>query len=140
MPFFVADTIRSSSQVRRAEGFLGGSLLADRKRTFWTKTHWTDQSAMRSYMTEGAHRRAMPRLLEWCDEASVVHWSQDGDTGPDWREAADRMRSEGRPSKVRHPSPQHRNLTYSEPRISGGVAIKPRTIGKGVLRGSARSR
>ncbi|MBX9934186.1 MAG: hypothetical protein K2Y56_22140 [Methylobacterium sp.] len=38
MPGFVADTLRSLSQTRDAAGFLHGSLLADRKRTFWTLT------------------------------------------------------------------------------------------------------
>ena len=63
---------------------------------------------MRAFMLAGPHRRAMPKLLEWCDEASVVHWNQESPALPDWREAYRRMVEEGRPSKVNHPSPAHR--------------------------------
>jgi hypothetical protein len=126
MPPFVVDTLRSLSQTKAAPGFLAGSLLADRKRTFWTLTLWTDQSDMRRFMTGGAHRRAMPKLLDWCDEASVVHWAQEAEDIPNWNEAVERMRSEGRVSKVRHPSPQHRDLTFASPRTAGAVPIIPR--------------
>ncbi|MCJ2009387.1 DUF3291 domain-containing protein [Methylobacterium sp. J-092] len=126
MPPFVVDTLRSLSQTKAAPGFIGGSLLADRKRTFWTLTLWTDQSDMRRYMISGAHRKAMPKLLGWCDEASVAHWTQEAEDIPTWDEAAERMRSEGRVSKVRHPSPQHRDLSFARPRTAGAVAITPR--------------
>jgi len=53
----------------------------------------------------------MPKLLDWCDEASVDHWTQDIPVAPDWLEADRRMRTEGRPSKVRNPSPSHRDLS-----------------------------
>ncbi len=78
-------------------------------------------------MTSGAHLRAMPKLLNWCDEASVVHWTQDNLIVPDWAEADRRMRKEGRPSKVRNPSPSHRDLAYNPPRTTGAVPIKPIT-------------
>ena len=62
---------------------------------------------MRAYRNTDAHRRAMPKLLHWCDEASVVHWQQDGPGLPDMPEALRRMVVEGRLSKVNHPSPAH---------------------------------
>jgi heme-degrading monooxygenase HmoA len=125
MPQFLINTIWTGMQTRRADGFLDGSLLADRKRTFWTATLWRDQAAMRAYMTSGAHLKAMPKLLVWCDEASVVHWTQDDAIAPDWLEADRRMRTEGRPSKVLNPSPNHRDLAYDAPRTSGAVPINP---------------
>lgn len=127
MPGFVVDTKRSLSQTRDAVGFLHGSLLADRKRTFWTLTVWADQADMRAFMTSGAHRQAMPKLLEWCDEASLVHWTQGDDAVPSWNAASDRMRTEGRPSKVRHPSPRHGDLSYAEPWTRGALPIRRRT-------------
>jgi hypothetical protein len=46
----------------------------------------------------------MRKLLEWCDEAALVHWTQEDDELPSWTEAHRRMLREGRPSKVNHPS------------------------------------
>ncbi len=126
MPAFILDTVRTRLQVTRADGYDGGALLADRRRTFWTMTVWRDQAAMRRYMTTGAHLKAMPKLLEWCDEASVVHWVQAGPALPDWAEAERRMRTEGRASQVRHPSAAHAAMRYAAPRLSGSVPISPR--------------
>src|ERR1700761_503535 len=127
MPAFLFRALQSNRQVQRSPGFLMGSLLADRRRTFWTLTLWTDQQAMRAYMTSGNHRAAMPKLLEWCDEASVAHWDQSEPALPSWEEAVRRMRAEGRPSKVRHPGPAHQGLAFDEPRLNGAVPIAPKT-------------
>lgn len=123
MPGFVIRTLGSLRQLRSAEGFVTGSLLPDRRRTFWTMTLWRDQAAMRRYMTAGAHLAAMPRLLQWCDEASVVHWQQEDDALPDWTEADRRMRTEGRLSKVRHPASHHATLGYPPPRTTHAAPI-----------------
>lgn len=126
VPQFVFDTLRSRSQVRSAAGFQGGALLADRNWTFWTITAWTSEQSMRAYMISGAHKRAMPRLLEWCDEASVAHWSQAENTLPSWTEADQRMRESGRISKVRYPSAEHAGLRHRAPRITRSGVIRPR--------------
>ncbi len=116
-------------QAKSASGYLGGSLLADRKLAFWTITLWREQADMRCYITSGAHIEAMPKLLDWCDEASIVHWLQDDATAPDWLEADRRMRAEGRPSKVRNPSSCHSDLTYRPPRTARAVPLKSVTTG-----------
>lgn len=125
MPRFALHAINSQRQCRQAQGFLGGSLLPDRKLTFWTMTLWQDQAAMRAYMAAGAHLKAMPKLQKWCDEASVVHWTQDDSTPPSWEEADQRMRTLGRPSKVRHPSVKHASLGFAAPHRTAGAPIKP---------------
>ncbi len=125
LPAFAWDGVQSQRQVRRADGFVTGKLLSDRSWTFWTMTAWDSQASMRAYMTTGAHKRAMPKLMEWCDEASVAHWEQDGPTLPTWEEADRRMRATGRVSKVRWPSAEHAGLRYRAPRTTmGGVITK----------------
>jgi hypothetical protein len=114
LPSFALATSRSSRQARRAPGFLGGAVLADRRLTFWTLTAWASEEAMRAYLRGGAHGAVMPRLLHWCDEASVARWP--GAALPAWPEAAERMRALGRPSRVRHPSPAHAALAFPDPR------------------------
>ena len=124
VPLFVLHTFRSLRQVKKAPGFQIGSLLADRSFTFWTMTAWQSSEHMRQYMTAGAHKRAMPHLLEWCDEASIAHWEQEDDVLPSWAEADKRMRESGRASKVRHPSPQHADLSFREPRTTTAGLIR----------------
>jgi hypothetical protein len=67
-------------------------------------TVWKDQAAMNVYRTGGAHRKAMPKLLNWCNEAAVVHWTQESLDIPVWHEAQRHMAKVGRLSKVTHPS------------------------------------
>jgi hypothetical protein len=127
LPGFAVHATRSNAQVRRASGFVAGSLLPDRRLAFWTLTVWDAEASMRAYMVSGAHRAAMPKLLLWCDEASVVHWTTPAPPAlPTWAEAARRMRAEGRPSKLRRPSPRHAAMAYDEPRLSVvGASLTP---------------
>lgn len=125
MPSFVRHTLRTVGQVRLSEGFIQGSLLADRRLAFWTMTAWRDQKDMRGYMTGGSHLEAMPLLMDWCDEASLVHWQRSGDGAPSWRDCDTRMRTEGRPSKLLHPSAAHANLAFRLPRLWSTLDIRP---------------
>jgi hypothetical protein len=125
MPHFALLLFGTRRQVKAAPGFQRGSLLADRQLVFWTLTVWDNAQSMRDYMLAGAHRAAMPRLVNWCDEASVVHWEIEGDASPSWPEADHRMRESGRASKIRHPSPRHANLSYLAPRFAAAVPIAP---------------
>ena len=118
LPQFIVHAMRSSRQAQRAPGFLGGRLMRDSRDAFWTVTVWRDAKAMDAYRTTGAHRAAMPKLLHWCDEASVVHWMQDSNDVPLWIEAHERMVKDGRPSKVNHPSPNHSSHKIPAPRAS----------------------
>ncbi len=45
----------------------------------------------------------MPKLIDWCDEASVCHW--EGEAATDWDEIYAHMAEHGRSSRVRHPTP-----------------------------------
>jgi hypothetical protein len=88
-------------------------------------TAWDSETSMRAFMTSGAHKSAMPHLLHWCDEASVAHWTQPDGTLPSWAEADQRMRKEGRPSKVLNPTPRHATLNYQPPRPTTGATFRP---------------
>jgi len=94
------------------------TILNDVSRTFWTCTAWKDESDMRAFMMSPPHRNAMPKLIHWCSEAAVVHWTQESPALPDWTEAHRRMVSEGRPSKVSHPSPDHDAFRIAAPRAA----------------------
>ena len=68
---------------------------------------------MKAFMHSGVHGPVMRRLLDWCDEAAVVHWTQDAAELPSWAQAHQRIQQEGRPSKVNHPSAAH--IAYEIP-------------------------
>lgn len=126
VPLFALDALRTTAQVRRADGYLTGAILRDRALTFWTMTVWRDAADMKRYIVDGSHLKAMPKLMHWCDEASITHWTTETADLPGWDEADRRMRGEGRPSKVRYPSAGHAALDYRPPRLTGAAPIPPR--------------
>ena len=71
---------------------------------------------MKNFMTAPPHGPAMRKLLDWCDEAAVVRWSQPESESPAWTEAHARMQKEGRSSKVNHPSEAQRQYVITPPR------------------------
>jgi hypothetical protein len=108
LPEFLWRALMSVRQARRLDGCLFADVRREVKLVFWTRTLWRDEQAMRAFMTSGAHRAVMPKILDWCDEASLVHWPQDHATPPDWPTAEMKVRSEGRVSRVRYPSEAHK--------------------------------
>lgn len=126
LPAFFLHASRSNRQASAAPGFRGGALLPDRRWTFWTLTVWDSAEDMRAYIKTGAHKKAMPKLIHWCDEASIVHWEQSELTLPSWPEADARMRREGRASKVRNPTAAHLAMDFAPVRDGSGAAIQPR--------------
>jgi len=115
LPVFFFYAIRSAREAARAEGNLGVRVLRESNRTFWTATSWATDAAMKKFMLAGAHRKSMTRLPHWCDEAALAHWTQDRDDLPQWNEACMRMRTEGRLSRVNHPSPAQRANQFPDP-------------------------
>ncbi len=127
LPAFVWQTFLSQRQVVRAAGFLGGKLLIDVKRTFWTLTVWDSERSMKAFRGSNAHAKVMPRLAKWCDEAAYAHWLLDDDSVVSWEEAYEHLVRDGRLSRVTHPSANHEAQQFSRPRLSPliGQDLKP---------------
>ena len=124
LPVFLIGAFRSARQAKNAPGNLAVSLLSDSNFTFWTRTLWNDERSMRAFMLVGAHRRIMPRLLQWCDEAAVAHWLQESPEAPSWREAYRRLQQEGRASKVDHPSAAQLRFEIPPPKTTRELKLK----------------
>src|ERR1700729_277884 len=124
LPAFLINAFRSAQQAKAASGNLAVSLLSDARFTFWTRTVWSDEQSMRAFMITGAHRSVMPRLLHWCDEASVAHWLQDSPEPPSWQEAYRRLQKEGRRSKVNNPSDAQLRFEIPPPKTTRELKFK----------------
>jgi hypothetical protein len=122
LPGFLFWSQRSMKQARMSEGFRGGFTLMDRSSTYWTMTGWDSEAAMKAYRGASAHREAMKKLPEWCDEASVAHWH--GDVLPDWINAWERMQKEGRFTAVKNPSKAQVEKRIERPRTQPHVQAK----------------
>lgn len=114
---FLGLTFRSAWQARSASGFRGMRLLVDRPLTYWTATAWIDAASMKAFRGTGAHRLAMRRLADWCDEASVTRWAGSVESMKDWAAAHARMVAEGEQSHVAKPSAQQSARAWPRPRL-----------------------
>ena len=108
-------SLRIVRQAKRASGNLAVKIFQDRRNTFWTCTCWESEAAMKAFMLAKPHGETMRKLLEWCDEAALVHWTQAGVELPQWTEAHVRMQREGRTSKVNHPSEAQTKFEIAPP-------------------------
>ena len=116
-PAFAVQALRSALQAKGSPGNVGVALLAEAHRTFWTRTIWTDEAAMRTFLRSGVHRRVMTKLADRCDEAAVAHWTAATADAPAWDEVWQRMQRDGRASTVNHPTPAHADFQIAAPRI-----------------------
>ena len=105
LPAFLGDARASAEQAGRSAGFISGAILLEGRMVSWTRTAWESEEAMKAYRDSDVHRAVMPKLIDWCDEASVAHWV--GEPVSDWDEIYRRMSAEGRLSRVRHPTEAH---------------------------------
>jgi hypothetical protein len=69
------------------------------------------------------HAKVMPRLVEWCDEASYAHWIPSAGSVPSWPEACEHLVAEGRLSRVARPSPAHEARQFPKPRLKPLIAL-----------------
>jgi hypothetical protein len=107
LPLFFLRTFQAARQAAMSEGNLGVALLRDRGNTFWTATSWSNEASVKTFMHSGVHGPVMRKLLDWCNEAALVHWAQESKDLPSWEQAYTRIQQEGRRSKVNYPSAAH---------------------------------
>ncbi|MCA2001917.1 MAG: hypothetical protein LDL51_08650, partial [Chloroflexi bacterium] len=70
MPLFMLHALRTMTQAQKSEGALGVETRIEKNNVVWTKTAWTDETAMKKYRGSGAHQVAMRLLSEMCSEAA----------------------------------------------------------------------
>jgi hypothetical protein len=124
LPIFFLQALRSARQAATTKGNLAARIVRTPRNVFWTATMWTDSEAMKQFMRTGVHGQVMRKLLNWCDEAAVVHWTQDGTDLPPWPELYLRLKNEGRRSKVNHPSPAHTAYQFPAPVFGPGAQLR----------------
>ena len=115
LPPFAWYAVLSGVQARRSAGHRFSRATKDAGLVFWTITVWEQEAAMRYFRNHGAHQKAMPKLAEWCDEGTYVHWVQPGETPPTLVEGAERLIREGAVSRVKYPSPNHASRSFPMP-------------------------
>lgn len=118
VPAFLWFSLRSIVQARKSRGNMDVQTLMERGRVFWTMTVWRTEADMLAFRNSGAHKRAMPRLARWCDEAAYVHWEQERAEPPSWTEAWERLVKDGSLSRVDEPSPDHLARKILRPRAN----------------------
>ncbi|HEY1986788.1 MAG TPA: DUF3291 domain-containing protein [Terracidiphilus sp.] len=124
LPAFFFETMRIARQAKKAQGNLGVKVLGDRRNTYWTLTSWASEASIKAFMLAPPHGPVMRKLLEWCDEASLARWTQEGAELPAWDEAHQRLLHEGRPSKVNHPSTVHTQHAIPAPVVGPGKEVR----------------
>ncbi len=115
VPAFIFYSLQSLWQAWQSEGNFHARVKLDAHLAFWTVTLWESEAHMRAFQSSGSHRRVMPKLAEWCDEATYVHWMQESKKRPGWDIIYHRLVSEGIISHVKNPSPNHEKRTFPRP-------------------------
>src|SRR5687767_11536539 len=104
-PWFMVQTARIVLQARSAPGNLAVRFLRDRSKVFWTLTSWASEGDLKRFLGSGAHRSAMPRLHDWCNEAAWVRWNDVNAEPPAWQDTHLRLQRDGTRTRVLYPSP-----------------------------------
>ena len=97
VPGFLRAAMAVRRQVRRTEGALGVSLIAQpTRKTFFTLSAWADQAALDEFVRTRPHRDVMARFPPKMRGSTFVTWTMPGDELPvDWRVAKERIAGAG---------------------------------------------
>jgi len=114
---------RTIAQIRKADGFFAGAAHRDANLVFWTLTVWRDGPAKRACTASFAHRKALPHVVDWADEANVGHWTQPGSDLPEWLEAVRRLREEAHPMTLRYSAANHTRQRFAALKMTSGMRL-----------------
>src|SRR3984957_15308616 len=113
-PAFMRTNNAAAKQLVITTGFVQGAEVMDKGLTFWTLTLWKADADMKSFRNSPAHRKAMQKISDWCNEATYIHWLQEEPALPDWNIVHERMIKEGSISKLRKPTERHASKKFPE--------------------------
>lgn len=113
LPDFIEYADLAYNQAKQAPGNIHTITRSQTETAYWTLTAWDNEASMKTYMMADAHREAMPKLVEWSDEASFVHWNQDSSELPSWDIAEQRMTEHGKFGPLKYPSEAHLQNQFS---------------------------
>lgn len=125
LPVFMWNNFLIIWQTINTPGFLSGKILQDAHQTFWTITAWDEQAAMKIFRNSSAHRSAMPKIQDWCDQASVVHWRQAETSLPHWAEVHQRLITDGFLTRLTHPTQAHIERNIPAPASTKTLQLRP---------------
>lgn len=92
VPAFMVAALRVRSQVRRADGAVGVSLVAQPlRRRFYTLSSWRDWEALHAMTRAQPHLEVMSQFKASTRDATFTFWEAPASTRPAWPDALDRL-------------------------------------------------
>lgn len=113
LPNFIEYADLAYNQAKQDPGNIHTITRSQTETAYWTLTAWDNEASMKTYMMADAHHEAMPKLVEWSDEASFVHSNQDSSELPSWDIAEQRMTEHGKFGLLKYPSEAHLQNQFS---------------------------
>jgi hypothetical protein len=115
LPKFFWYAMQSTRQALKSDGNLAAKTFKDDGLVFWTCSIWEDELHMLNYMRSGTHKKAMPFLQHWCNEARTGHMTIPGKDFPSPAEMAHILLKFGKASKLNFPNENHQQQIFPEP-------------------------
>ncbi len=115
LPPFFKRSVQSLKQAKNANGIIAVNVFNDSFPVFWTCSIWETEKDMMQYMKSGNHKKAMPYLQKWCNEARTCHVSFEGNKIPPASELSMLLHKHGRTSRLLKPNDNHLKEIFPEP-------------------------
>lgn len=89
LPAFYWHTVKSTRQLKKAEGLKYFLVDQDGWNTYWTLTVWENKTSMKEYRNKGNHLKAMKVSRNIADELESINW--EAENKPSWVECEGRL-------------------------------------------------